>query len=221
MKKGQKNENERDNFANRLKIVAKKAGGLSRLAENAGVSLSALSRYSAGTLPNLATAAAIAKAGDVSLDWLGTGRGMPEAESPEDSSIPFFDQRASAGPGLLALNHNPAAQTIFIPLAQIRRQTGIGPSNLCALLAEGDSMEPTFKSGDLLVLDRNSVQPREGVFVVLRGDDVLVKRIQPRGPQLLRIISDNERYGAEDVMMDDEASPVRLFGRVIWIGQPI
>jgi phage repressor protein C with HTH and peptisase S24 domain len=139
----------------------------------------------------------------------------------EDEIVGFYDQQASAGPGLLAADKEPPTQTIALPLAQIRRQTGGASSNLCALLAEGDSMEPTIRSGALLLLERAFLQPREGVYVLLRGDDVLVKRIQPRGPNCLRLISDNSRYAPEDVSLDDASAPVRLFGRVIWIGQPI
>lgn len=209
-------------FAKRLEIVAEKVGGPSRLAERAGVNPGTLSRYLAGgAFPKLSSAAAIAQAGDVTLDWLGTGRGSSASPAADDDSVAFYDLQASAGPGLLAADQKPPVQTIALPLAQIRRQTGGALSNLCALLAEGDSMEPTIRSGSLLLLDRTFLQPREGVYVLLRGDDVLVKRIQPRGPNRLRLISDNERYGDEDVSLDDASAPVRLFGRVIWIGQPI
>ena len=209
-------------FAKRLEAVAEKVGGTSRLAEKAGVNPSTLSRYLAGeAFPNLYSAVAIAHAGSVTLDWLGTGRGSEELVGTGDESVTFYDLQASAGPGLLAVDRQPPAQMIVLPLAQIRRQTGGVSSDLCALLAEGDSMEPTIQSGALLLLDRTSQQPREGVYVLLRGDDVLVKRIQPRGPNCLRLISDNTRYGVEDVPLDDASVPVRLFGRVIWIGQSI
>jgi phage repressor protein C with HTH and peptisase S24 domain len=209
-------------FAKRLESVAERVGGPSRLAEKAGISPSSLSRYLTGVaLPKLSSAAAIAKAADVTLDWLGTGRGSTTGAASGGDTVAFYDLQASAGPGLLAPDNEPAAQTILLPLAQIRRQTGVASPNLCALLAEGDSMEPTIRSGALLLLDRAFPQPREGVYVLVRGDDVLLKRIQPRGPNCLRLISDNGRYAAEDVSLDDASAPVRLVGRVIWIGQPI
>lgn len=222
MKTRQKRNDQQPEFAKRLANVAEKIGGPSRLAEKAGISPSALSRYLAGgVLPNLASAAAIAQAGNVTLDWLGTGRGSAECGLAGDESVAFYDLQASAGPGLLPVDQQPPAQTIALPMAQIRRQTGGVSTELCALLAEGDSMEPTIQSGALLLLDRASLQPREGVYVLLRGDDVLVKRIQPRGPNCLRLISDNTRYAPEDVSLDDASAPVRLFGRVIWIGKPL
>lgn len=222
MKAPKKRNDQQHAFAERLASVAEKSGGPSRLAEKAGISASAMSRYLAGgVFPNLSSAAAIAHAGDVTLDWLGTGRGSAEPWLARDESVAFYDLQASAGPGLLAVDQEPPEQTIALPIAQIRRQTGGASSDLCALLAEGDSMEPTIQSGALLLLDRASLQPREGVYVLLRGDAVLVKRIQPRGPNCLRLISDNSRYAPEDVSLDDASAPVRLLGRVIWIGQPI
>lgn len=208
-------------FAKRLGSVAQSVGGASRLADKAGINPSTLSRYLTGrAVPKLSSAAAIAQAANVTLDWLGTGRGS-SAGLGTDESVAFYDLQASAGPGLLATDKQPAPQSIVLPIAQIRRQTGVVSANLCALVAEGDSMEPTIRSGALLLLDRAVLQPREGVYVLLRGDDVLLKRIQPRGPNCLRLISDNGRYAAEDVSLDDPSAPVRLFGRVIWIGQPI
>lgn len=209
-------------FATRLQRVAEQNGGLSRLAAKAGMAPSTLSRYVGGRCsPNLSSAAALAVAGGVSLEWLGTGRGL---ETPagvgREENVAFYDLQASAGPGLLPSNSAPPTQTIPLPLAQIRRQIGHTSTELCVILAHGDSMEPTIRSGALLLLDCAVSQLREGIFVVLRGDDVLVKRVQPRGPNRLRLLSDNEHYAPEDVPLDDTAVPVRLFGRVIWIGQP-
>ncbi len=208
-------------LAGRLRILSDRCGGPSRLAEKAGVSASIVSRcLSDESAPNLASAAAIARAGGVTLDWLATGQGSPDRlESEIDSSVQFFDLQASAGPGLIAPEHDSASERIALPISQIRRQSGVTSTNLCALLARGDSMEPTIRNGALLLLDRSVQHPREGIHVIKRGDDVLVKRIQLIGTRSVRLISDNTRYIPEDMPLDDPSLPVRFVGLVIWIGQ--
>lgn len=204
-----------------MRTIVDHRGGLSRLAEKAGVAASTISRCLAGgSSPNLASAAALARAGEVSLDWLASGRGSPDAHGSDmEESVPFYDLQASAGPGLLAPDHDPAAQRISLPVSQIRRQTGITSADVFAMLANGDSMEPTILSGALLLLDRSIQNPREGIHVIQRGDDVLVKRVQPRGVRSVLLISDNKRYAPEEVSLGDPTVPVRFLGQVIWVGQ--
>lgn len=223
MAKPRKSSTAQTEIANRLRLLSDRCGGSSRLAEKAGVHASVVSRCLAEeNSPNLSSAAAIALAGDVTLDWFATGRGSPDLpQSDIEEVVQFYDLRASAGPGLIAPGPNPAAQRIALPLAHIRRQTGAISADLCAMAASGDSMEPTIRNGALLLLDRSSREAREGIHVIARGDDVLVKRIQPLGARSVRLISDNPRYTAEDMPLDDPSVPVRFIGRVIWVGQPL
>lgn len=217
----QKSRGKAAGVATRLRLLVERCGGVNRLAEKARIPSSTVSRYLAGgSAPQLASSAALAHAGEVSLDWLASGRGSPDAPGSDiEESVPFYDLQASAGPGLIAPDHDPAAQRISLPISQIRRQTGVTSADLLAMLASGDSMETTILSGALLLLDRSIQNPREGIHVIQRGDDVLVKRVQPRGARSVLLISDNKRYAPEEVSLADPTVPVRFLGQVIWVGQ--
>lgn len=218
-----KRKTDPDGLAKRLRLLSDRCGGPSRLAEKAGVNPSVVSRCLAeDNSPNLASAAALARAGGVTLDWFATGRGSPDAlDSHLEEGVQFFDLQASAGYGLAAPDYETAGQRLALPIVQIRRQIGSTSKDLCALVAAGDSMEPTIRNGALLLLDRSVQHPREGIHVIHRGDDVLVKRIQPLGTRSVRLISDNPRYTPEDLPLDNPALIVRFIGLVIWIGQPL
>lgn len=218
-----KRKSDTEALAKRLRLISDRCGGPSRLAEKAGVNPSIVSRCLAEeNSPNLASASALARAGGVTLDWFATGQGSPDIlDSGMEEGVQFFDLQAGAGPGLVAPDYNPDEQRIALPITQIRRQSGATSTDLCALLAGGDSMEPTIQNGALLLLDRSVQHPREGIHVIQRGNDVLVKRIQPLGTRNVRLISDNPRYSPEDMALDDPSVPVRFIGLVIWIGQPL
>lgn len=82
-------------------------------------------------------------------------------------------------------------------------------------------MEPTIRNGALLVIDRSDQQVREGIYVVRRGEVLLVKRTQPRENQILRLQSDNRQYEPEDIDLKDSSQNIHILGRVVWTGAPI
>jgi phage repressor protein C with HTH and peptisase S24 domain len=81
-------------------------------------------------------------------------------------------------------------------------------------------MEPLIRDGSLLVAERTQT-PHEGIYVLARNELLFVKRIQPREPGVLRVISENPAYGFEDIRLDDPHQNLRILGRVIWIGHSI
>lgn len=82
--------------------------------------------------------------------------------------------------------------------------------------ARGDSMEPTLKNGDLVVIDRfdTEITKRDGVFCVLIDNDLYLKRVQ-RVPGSLRFISDNRLYDPFEISLSEVESRVIVFGRMV------
>lgn len=84
------------------------------------------------------------------------------------------------------------------------------------ITAAGDSMEPTLKNGDLVVIDRfdTEITKRDGVFCVLIDNDLYLKRVQ-RVPGSLRFISDNRLYDPFEISLSEVESRVIVFGRMV------
>jgi phage repressor protein C with HTH and peptisase S24 domain len=85
---------------------------------------------------------------------------------------------------------------------------------------EGDSMEPTLLSGDLVLVDRGRsfISPEGGIYAIALDDIIMVKRVQVIHPiDKLRIISDNPKYNTIEVPADQ----VKVNGKVIWFAREL
>ncbi len=90
---------------------------------------------------------------------------------------------------------------------------GLEGPDLSAIRAEGDSMEPTLRSGDEIFVDRNK-RSGEGIHVVRIGDALHVKQVQASAPGRIALISANDSYAPIDLARDE----VEVIGRVVWKG---
>jgi SOS-response transcriptional repressor LexA len=82
-----------------------------------------------------------------------------------------------------------------------------------AVSLEGDSMEPMFRDGDMLVL-MPSQQIHNGCMAVVRlvSDGVLLRRVEIRGDRL-RLVPINPRYEVDEVGMDEVSWVYPVWGR--------
>lgn len=72
-------------ISKRIDEVIKKAGGQTAISEKTGIPLKSISNYCLGiSPPKLEPLIQIAKATNVSLDWLATGEGLPEKDSLDE-----------------------------------------------------------------------------------------------------------------------------------------
>lgn len=201
----------------RLQELAQEHGGITGLAKKANIAVSSLSRCAAGIgEPSLSMAVAVCKASGASLDWLTTGD-VSSSPTSDRVQIPYFDIEASAGPGINPGEEESPVGTVSIPAGFLHKGSA---NHLCAIQSKGDSMEPTIRNGSLLVVDRSDQEIREGIYVISRGEVLLVKRVQLLGNGMVRLKSDNPQYEPEEISKS-EAQSVRLVGRVIWSGHGI
>ncbi len=124
--------------------------------------------------------------------------------------VPRLALGASAGPGSLA--GEEAAIGAFRFGARWMREQGLDPAMLSAIVVAGDSMEPTLRDGDEILVDRTPRQWRDGIHVVRTGDALLVKRLDTGRPGTLALVSDNRAYEPIELARDE----VQVIGRVVW-----
>ena len=213
-------------FSDRIKIVAERVGGFTELARRTSLSTSVLHKYvSDASDPSRKRLIAIAEAGGVSLEWLATGRGSPDAATPTSvepaqfAEIPRYDVELSAGHGAFAeraqlLDHIP-----FTP-EFLRRKLGRGSADgLVILEARGDSMEPTISDGDLVLVDTRQIKPADGLYAFALGDTVHIKRLRVFGG--VEVLSDNADIYPPRRLDPAELEQLHVIGRVRWIGRVV
>ncbi len=124
--------------------------------------------------------------------------------------VPRLALGASAGPGALAAEEQPIGAFRFS--ARWLRGQGLDPAQLSAIAVAGDSMEPTLRDGDEILVDRSPRPLRDGIHVVRVEDAVLVKRLDTGRPGTIALISDNPAYRPLEL----PAGEVQVIGRVVW-----
>lgn len=145
-----------------------------------------------------------------------------DISSPGYLAIPFHDDvRASAGYGVV----NTSEQTSSVLMFRedwIRHEIGVSPQNLSIIRVDGDSMEPTLRAGDVILINRNiSRLDREGIYIIHTGGVLLVKRLQILPEAKVRVTSDNPAFEpwTVDLASLDEGEEFRIDGRVVWSGR--
>lgn len=206
---------------------------LLELAKGRGVSLAALSRM-LGKNPTYLQQF-VRKGSPRKLDEDDRGRlarffRVPEQElgQPEEISyskaregdvtsavwvdVPRLSLSASAGPGEL-VDEEEAFDSIRFSRRWLR-SLGLEPASLATIAVAGDSMEPTLRDGDEILVDQRATALRDGIHVVRIDGVLLVKRIETGRPGVIVLRSDNPAYGAI------ECTPAQLtvVGRVVWKG---
>jgi phage repressor protein C with HTH and peptisase S24 domain len=135
-----------------------------------------------------------------------------EADAKRWSEVPRLALGASAGPGSLGGEELPFDALRFS--TRWLRAQGFEPASLSAIAVTGDSMEPTLRDGDEILVQRGGYPLRDGIHVVRVDDALLVKRLETGRPGVLTLISDNPSYRPIELPRDD----VAVIGRVVWKG---
>lgn len=149
------------------------------------------------------------------------GRGYtvqePTAHLPgfEALSIPLLANAASMGTGHDQHDDVVVGRLTVSPqwVAKTLKPTRI--ENLRFIHGYGDSMEPTFSDGDILLVDTGiRACDVDGVYVLSANDRLFIKRVTERFDGVHEITSDNPRV--KTVQELDGSRPVTVLGRVVW-----
>lgn len=132
---------------------------------------------------------------------------------PDMVAVPEYDVRVAAGGGALVTSdaepsgHWPFPRRFF-------ESMGRHPGMFVMLTVWGDSMEPTLRSGDKIIVDTQRLNPAQpGIYVIALEGLAVVKRldmIPGTRPARLRISSDNPLHQAYEA----PASELRVIGGV-------
>lgn len=169
-----------------------------------------------GTIP-LENLLQFTKDQSVSLRWLLTGDETPEVDF---SLIPKFEAVLSGGPGSQQLSQEIKSMYAF----RTDWLKSKGPrKNLALFAVAGDSMAPTIRDGDTILVDRSQNIPREAlsgkIYAIGEGTLAKVKRLQWQGEELW-VLSDNKTEGELDYRVQ-KFSKFFVIGRVIWVGHEV
>lgn len=103
----------------------------------------------------------------------------------------------------------------------IERELRAEPAVLLAMIAEGNSMEPDFQGGDVILVDTRRLSlAQPGAFCLWDGDGHVVKyleKIPDTDPPRIRVSSRNQLYNPHERLLSD----IRLVGRVVWFGRRV
>lgn len=136
----------------------------------------------------------------------------------ESTYIPIFNATASMGSGrdLPEIEHQIGAMQLSNDW--LRQHLNISnPGNLAVISADGDSMAPTFCSGDLLLIDRMVDRIKtDAIYALAMEDQLYVKRLRRNIEDgSVDIISDNPSYGTQRITRD-RAEQLHVAGRVVF-----
>jgi phage repressor protein C with HTH and peptisase S24 domain len=137
---------------------------------------------------------------------------ISENHSPS-VGIPYYEAKVAAGGGYENVNY-PDSKVLYFDKRWLENVLNVQPEHLSIVKAEGDSMYPCIKSGDLLMVDNSSINIiNNKIFVIKQGDYYRVKRLKKEIDGAIKIISDNPIYPIET--MDKETE---IIGQVVWNG---
>ncbi len=216
-------------IAEALRLANKSA---TQVAAETGLSDSAISQLLSGKTKTLRglTAAKLEAATGVRGTWLVTGEGQQmvatdfpvkhlvadAAEQAVGIRVELLANSASMGAG--ADQHDTDTLCGHITLTETFARNQIRQSSPAALRfihAYGDSMEPTFASGDVLLVDTGATDVKiDGVYVLRAHGRLFVKRVRQRMDGQFEISSDNPNHRTVDVLNGDHE--VVIVGRVLW-----
>ncbi|MCZ8147580.1 MAG: helix-turn-helix transcriptional regulator [Roseomonas sp.] len=135
--------------------------------------------------------------------------------------LPVYDTAASAGPGVEAEDAAPVYRLAF-RADWLRRVTRADLSQLAVITVDGDSMEPTLRQGDNVLVDLSQNRPgrKDGIYVLRTEGGLQVKRVAVHPiTGRVTIISDNREYYPSFTDLAPEG--IAVLGRVIWLGRQI
>lgn len=137
-------------------------------------------------------------------------------------ALPLYNNiHAAAGNGAV-IDHERPDDALMFQESWIRVELGARPDDLCLIRVSGDSMEPTLRAGDVILVNRQACRPdREGIYILRVGDMLLVKRLQALPGGKVKVTSDNAAFDPWTINLSDPGGDVVIVGRVVWSGRRI
>lgn len=195
--------------ADRLVKLRTEAGlSQAQLAEASGVGQSTIARLEAGDTREPRSAFAVAKALGSTVEYLfgevDAEDGMDadtqssakrkKAESVDPDIVELDELDLSYGLGGTFIDGPVSAEKRQFSRAWLRHVTSTPPEHLFWATGDGDSMEPTIRTGEIVLIDKSRISPRsgDGIWAIAWGDIGMIKRLRPLPDGSVEILSDNQ-----------------------------
>ena len=211
-------------FVSRLKkAVAEKEipewGAGARLAKMAGVTPKATSKWLNGeSMPGGAKMLAVAEGDEVEL---AGGVLVHDAYRPgkvgDEVWIAHYDIRGALGGGEVAHDYPEMLQDVRVSPSQLRAMgvEFVEHYHLKMITGWGQSMTPTIKHGDPLLVDISIKEfVGDGIYFFSYQGFQYIKRLQMKGKDKFKMISDNRKHKAEDIFIDETYIQARVL--LVW-----
>lgn len=186
----------------------------------AGVSKNTQMAYENGTSPiTLDYLEKVAPHG-VDITFVATGIAGKQNTVPlannDDDIVELSEIDLRYGLGATFLDSPVQSEKRMFSRSWIRSFTKSPTHCLFWAMGDGDSMEPTIRSGELILIDSSQKSPKmsEGIWAVALGDFGMIKRLHYAGSsEGLKLVSDNPLVPAISIAEDE----IHIIGRVVAI----
>lgn len=130
--------------------------------------------------------------------------------------VPVLANAASMGGGQGLMDEDViCGELTLTPQFVAEQLRPVRPAALRFIHGYGDSMAPTFNSGDVLLVDTDMCDVKiDGIYVLKAHDRLFIKRVRQRLDGSYEISSDNPTHKTVDTLNGDHQVEVK--GRVIW-----
>lgn len=136
--------------------------------------------------------------------------------------IAHYDVRAAMGGGQIPHEYPEMLQDIRVSPKHLREMgvTFKEHFHLKMITGWGQSMAPTIKDRDPLLVDITIREfTGDGIYLFSHDEMLYVKRLQKKGKERFKMISDNKHHDPEDIRVDDTHILARVL--YVWNGQPV
>lgn len=193
------------------------------VAEAAGVHMNTLVRYESGdAAPDAYTLHCLAKVLGTTAAFLLDGKKntvdrpwrCPHAVDTDDVVlVPDFGRMVRCDADSFQDARNVRKMRAF-PRELIRDRLGIQHRALALLEMTGDTMRPSIRDGDGLLVDLERTRG-EGLHAVVMDGNLMIRFVQRLPGNVLRVVCENRDYAAFEVCLDDVGETFLLLGRVV------
>ena len=134
----------------------------------------------------------------------------PALTNPDDVyvAVPYATVKPAMGGGATVEIEPDHGKPYHFQKSWITHGLKADPAKLRIMHVVGDSMEPTLRDGDIVLVDMGRAVPTPpGVFVLHDGIGLVAKRLEhiPNSdPPVMHVISDNKTYSAYERTADEE-----------------
>ncbi|WLH05414.1 XRE family transcriptional regulator [Pseudomonas lurida] len=136
--------------------------------------------------------------------------------------IAHYDVRAAMGGGQIPHEYPEMLQDIRVSPKHLREMgvTFKEHFHLKMITGWGQSMAPTIKDRDPLLVDITIREfTGDGIYLFSHDEMLYVKRLQKKGKDRFKMISDNKHHDIEEIRVDDTHILARVL--YVWNGQPV